>query len=593
MGQAAAVVWKIRFDSGERSRYPLAILAGLLLAISFPKISVSGFAWVAPGLMLLAAIGHGGWATFRIGYVAGLTHHLVSLYWLLMIPVKFAPVVGWLALAAFLALYPATWVWVCWKIYPTHVRPAAGRLNEQHLIDAGMAGGMSIPRLLDQFLSTTWLQRLGWTMCCAALWVTWEMVQARLFSGFPWNLLGASQYRMLPLIQIASLTGIYGISFVVAWFSVSLICAGAAVLRQSGFRRGWVAELMLPLFVAVGAVSFGFRQSVRPPVSGTTLKIALIQPSIPQTVIWDPKEAATRFRQLIQLSEQALTNQPDLLVWPEAAVPSIFRWDTNQVYNGQTIYETTTDLARQHKVWLIMGADDVELNAANPERVDYFNSSFLIDPEGRVLASYRKQRLVIFGEYVPLSRWLPFLKDFTQVYGEFTPGKKPVTFHLPELKTRISVLICFEDVFPHLARKHAADDVDFLLNLTNNGWFGESAAQWQHAANAVFRAVENGLPLVRSANNGLTCWVDSQGRMHDVFFPDSDNIYKAGFKIVQVPLRAGQKREATVYLRYGDLFGWSCVGLGTLVVACRLVQQKRPSAQTKRRESQPAPTPGS
>jgi apolipoprotein N-acyltransferase len=592
MGQAAAVVWKIRFDSGERGRYLLAIVAGLLLAISFPKISVSGLAWIAPGLMLLAAMGHKGWAAFRIGYVAGLTHHLASLYWLLEIPVKVAPVVGWLALAAFLALYPATWVWVGWKIYPAKPSLASPQFSSARVIDAGRTGGKAALRLLDEFLCTTWPQRLGWTLCCAALWVTWEMVQARLFSGFPWNLLGASQYRMVPLIQIASVTGVYGVSFVVAWFSVSLLCAGAALMRQSGLGRGWAAELMLPLFVAVGTASFGFRQSAHAPVPAAMLKIALIQPSIPQTVIWDPKEAAARFHQLIHLSEQALTNQPDLLVWPEAAVPSIFRWDTNRVYKGRTIYEATTDLARQHKVWLIMGADDVELHAENPERVNYFNSSFLINPAGEVLASYRKQRLVIFGEYVPLSRWLPFLKDFTQVYGEFTPGKKPVTFHLPALNANISVLICFEDVFPHLARKHAGDNIDFLLNLTNNGWFGESAAQWQHAANAVFRAVENGLPLVRAANNGLTCWVDAQGRLHDVFFQDSDNIYKAGFKIVQVPLRADQPPKMTVYRRYGDLFGWICVGLGTLVVGCSLAKQKRHSVQTKARDSQPAPTPG-
>ena len=186
---------------------------------------------------------------------------------------------------------------------------------------------------------------------------------------------------------------------------------------------------------------------------------------------------------------------------------------------------------------------------------------------------YQKRRLVIFGEYVPLSRWLPFLKDFTGVQGEFTPGKRPVPFLLPDLKVKTSVLICFEDIFPHLTREYVEEDTDFLLNLTNNGWFGESAAQWQHAASAVFRAVENGLPLVRCANNGLTCWVDPQGRMNEVYFPGTKDIYGVGCKIIRVPVLAGQKRAPTLYRRYGDWFGWGCVGFSVLIVAARLARR--------------------
>ena len=130
------------------------------------------------------------------------------------------------------------------------------------------------------------------------------------------------------------------------------------------------------------------------------------------------------------------------------------------------------------------------------------------------MARYIKRKLVIFGEYVPLADWLPFLKYLTPIQGGFTPGRRPVSFPLPGLRAKTSVLICFEDIFPHLVREHVDDDTDFLVNLTNNGWFGESAAQWQHAANAVFRAVENGLPLVRCANNGLTCWVDATMYIH-------------------------------------------------------------------------------
>ena len=130
------------------------------------------------------------------------------------------------------------------------------------------------------------------------------------------------------------------------------------------------------------------------------------------------------------------------------------------------------------------------------------------------------------------------------------------------------MLICFEDVFPSVARASADDDLDVLLNLTNNGWFSASSAQWQHAANAVFRAVENGLPLVRCANNGLTCWVDACGRMHEVFFPHTQDIYGVGFKTARIPLLAeGVKRRPTFYHRHGNWFGWGCVffcGMGLL-----------------------------
>jgi apolipoprotein N-acyltransferase len=195
--------------------------------------------------------------------------------------------------------------------------------------------------------------------------------------------------------------------------------------------------------------------------------------------------------------------------------------------------------------------------------LDYFNSAFAISPDGKLTGMYRKRQLVIFGEYIPFVKQMPFMKYLSPI-GEtgFTPGTKPIPFRLDSLDLVASVLICFEDTFPHLVREYVEPNTDVLVNLTNNGWFGESAAQWQHAATAVFRAVENRIPLVRCANNGLTCWVDSTGAMHDVRFEGSTDIYKAGFKIVNVPvLAAGETRSLSLYTRYGDVFGWTCVTL--------------------------------
>jgi apolipoprotein N-acyltransferase len=544
-----------------RSRYPFAILAGLSLAASFPKIGIAGFAWIAPGLMLAASLGKTGAESFRIGYVAGLTHYLTALYWLLLIPYRWhslplGPALGWVALSAFMALYPATWVWLL-------SRNSAGSANAAAPAGFSMTG--------SELWTSDWSYRTVWTLSGAASWVALEMVIARLFTGFPWDLLGDSQYQLLPVIQIASITGVYGVSFVVTWTSLSLLSAALMVLRRPTLRSAWVGEIFLPLAVLAALFSFGFHQLRQSSPPERTLKVTFVQPSIPQTLIWDPSKNDERFRELIHLSQRALTNQTELLIWPEAAVPKLLRYD-------KTTFEALTGLARDHHVWMIVGADDAESrhNPANPNDADYFNSSFLISPQGQLVERYRKRALVIFGEYIPLVRWLPFVKWFTPIEGGYTPGDRAVPFQLDYLGVKTAVLICFEDIFPHLAREYASDDTDFLVNLTNNGWFGEGAAQWQHAISALFRAVENGLPLLRCSNNGLTCWVDKNGRLRQIFHDQAGTVYGPGFMTADIPLLSpGEKRPATFYNLHGDWFGWSCAAWALLLLARRLVRRRK------------------
>jgi apolipoprotein N-acyltransferase len=518
----------------------MALVAGLLLAVSFPKIGIAGFAWMAPGLMLAAALGRKGWESFRIGYVAGLAHYLASLYWLLLIPYRWhgiplGPAAGWLALSAFLALFPATWVWISSGV---------------PLADAN------------------WLRRALSCLCGAAVWVALEMVIARIFGGFPWNLLGDSQYRMVPLIQVASVTGVYGVSFLVVWTSLSLLSAALKMIRAPSTRSVWLAEVFLPILIVAILFAFGSSRMMHTPTSARTIKVAFIQPSIPQTLIWDESNDDARFQDLLRLSKEALTNKIDLLLWPEAAVPKKLRYD-------KETYEAVTGLAREHHVWMIIGADDMEVppDAKSDADINYFNSSFLINPEGRIARGYRKRALVIFGEYIPLEHALPIFKWFTPVQGSFTRGERAIPFELDTLQAKTSVLICFEDTFPHLAREYVEPDTDFLVNLTNNGWFGEGAAQWQHAAAALFRAVENGRPLLRCSNNGLTCWVDECGRLHELFRDAHGTIYGPGFMTAEIPLLANGKPQATTfYTKHGDVFGWACVTVSGLLLITRLKQ---------------------
>jgi len=569
-------------------RHGAAIVAGLLLAASFPKPGLAGLAWIAPGLMLFAAVGQRGKECFRIGYLAGLANYLCSLYWLLFIPFPAGAIVGWFALSAYLALYPAVWVWLCWRLF----------------LGKKFVAAQTWWSAVGEFFTTNWWRRAFWGVLCAALWVALEMVRSRLMSGFPWNLLGVSQFKILPVVQIASVTGVYGVSFLVAWFSVSLAVALLRAAQRPQSRWGWMAELRLALLGLLGVTVFGVDKLTQPTASGRDLTVALVQPSIPQTLIWDHNEHANRFNKIIELSQLALAAKPDLLIWPESSMPG-FTEDN---------FRAITNLIAAHKVWMILGADDAERRADATGREDheYFNAAFLLSPEGEIVATYHKQHLVVFGEYLPFARRLPFLRKLIPIPGDFTPGDGPVPFQFdavaavydrrardgegpgrrlqtaatgverskPAATTavKLSVLICFEDVIPGLTRRSAGDDIDFMLNLTNDGWFGESAAQWQQAANAVFRAVENGLPLVRCTNNGLTCWTDSRGRLRQILQSASGDVYAPGFMTAKIPLRPeGQRREPTFYHRYGDWFGWSCAALSAL--ACAICLGRRGSTR--------------
>jgi apolipoprotein N-acyltransferase len=299
-------------------------------------------------------------------------------------------------------------------------------------------------------------------------------------------------------------------------------------------------------------------------------------------MIWDETKARERFEDLMQLSERALAEPADVLIWPEASFPG-----TALDENGEIVLPIA-DLARRHHTSLIIGADDVE---ATPTATNYFNASFLIDPDGKLAGRYRKRGLVIFGEYIPLERWLPFIKWFTPITGSYTPGDRAVQFHLERRsptrresnpatsgsdigdKFQTSVLICFEDVFPNLARKSVEPGTDFLVNITNDGWFGEGAAQWQQAAAATFRTIENGVPLIRCANTGITCWIDANGRWAQIFTDENKSVYGVGFMTATIPLP--DKRPQTFYNLHGDWFGWACVVLTVMRTAVSVVRYRK------------------
>ena len=540
------------------SGYLVALIAGLLLALAFPHFSVAGFGWIAPALMVFAARqGRGGAEAFRSGYVAGFSFWLASLVWLLKMPVTgfpdlFLPALGWLSLCAYLAIYFGLWTWFVSQF---------------------------------EWKDSTWSGRLAWSISGAAAWVALEFLRGWFLTGFPWSYLGVSQFKLTPLIQLSSVTGVLGLSFLLVWFSLSLFSAAQRVISNPASRFVWQAEIALPLCAVLALYLIGFgRIHFDGPGESRHLRVTLVQPSEPQTLIWSAQEDSRRLTRLLAQSQSALTNGTDLLLWPESAVPPV----------DEAAYQAIRQFVRSNQVWLILNAEDAEMH---PAATNFFNAAFLVSPDGRWLQSYHKRRLVIFGEYVPLANWLPFLRWLTPISGGWTPGRQAAQFVMtnqtasdadkviniassgraPELSfrgvSRISPLICFEDVFPGLGRDSVQEDTDLLVNLTNDGWFGESAEQWQHAAAAVFRAVENSRPLLRCANNGVTCRVDSHGRILPLADDPSGDIHGRGVLTVEVAL--ADAPQSTYYHRHGDWFGWSCVGLASLSGLRRLVS--RPS----------------
>jgi apolipoprotein N-acyltransferase len=541
-----------------RSGYLLAAGAGLLLASAFPKISIAGFAWAAPAILIYAAHGKNSGDAFRAGYVGGIIFWLASLYWLLLIPVAGFPILGWFALSAFMAIYFGIWTWLL-----------GGKIG-----------------------TGSWAHRNLWSLAGAAAWVGLEIFRSHFLGGFPWNLLGTSQYQLTPLIQIASVTGVYGVSFLVVWVSLAIFSAVRAIFSKPDSRFAWQPEIFLPLLVVAILFAIGCFQMRTPPdasASRPPLRITLIQPSVPQNLIWDPGANSNRFEQLLALTESALTNQTDLLIWPEAALPEF----------DEASYTAITNLVRAHHVWMMFNADDTvwRANAKSPADYDDFNAAFLFAPDGKLAGVYHKRKLVIFGEYIPLVRWLPFVKWFTPIQGGYEAGDKPAVFimsgwgersHEPQIELssgsavpdqtiNAAPLICFEDMFPQTARQSIHDDTGFLVNLTNDGWFGEGAEQWQQAAAAIFRAVENRVPLVRCCNNGVTCWIDAHGQVRKIFIDKTGGIYGVGAMTFELPL-PDEKPAPTFYNHHGDWFGWSCLAITISLLFTKLSRRKRRAA---------------
>jgi apolipoprotein N-acyltransferase len=374
--------------------------------------------------------------------------------------------------------------------------------------------------------------------CAAPVWVASELGRQYVWDGFPWALLGYSQVTVLPIAQIASVTGVYGLSALLALTS----SAAAAVLIDRGKRR-WLLPVVA--VAAVTAIAMWGRARIADGAltsTGDPVRVAVVQGNIAQDDKWDPSLRDAIISRYLEMTRRAIQEGATLIIWPESSMPVYFEEDLARA-------SAIRRLAREHGVTLLIGSDQVE--RATPqaplESLDnrFFNAAFLVKPDGTIGAVYRKMHLVPFGEYVPLQRLLFFVGPIVEAVSNFTPGREAVL--LPVGPHKISTAICYEVIYGNLIRDFVQEGSELLTTITNDAWYGRSSAAYQHWDQASMRSIENGRYLARAANTGVSGFVDPYGRV----------IRKSS--LFEQTVLVGDLRYVdarTVYARVGDLIAW-------------------------------------
>jgi apolipoprotein N-acyltransferase len=350
-------------------------------------------------------------------------------------------------------------------------------------------------------------------------------------SGFPWGSIGYSQYRQLPVIQVAELGGVWAVSFVVVAVNVAL--AGVVLLP----RRPAAVGLGLAVALLGATLGFGaWRLSQTAPPGEVT--IAVMQPSIEQPLKWNPEHTASTVAVYGELTRAAARQRPDLIVWPETAAPTVLRRDP-------ALLHMLTELAGTWQVALLVGSIDIGGTRDREIR----NTAFLLTEQG-IVNRYDKIHLVPFGEFVPLSGIIGFVRGWAEFISELTPGARAVVFAGPPAP--FGVVICYEGIFPNLVRRFVTGGARLIVNMTNDAWFGRTSGPLQHLAMYPLRAVEHRTAVVRAANTGVSALIMPSGRIMETLEP-----FERGNLIARLPLRGGE----TLYTRWGDWLPYASVAV--------------------------------
>ena len=460
------------------------------------------------------------YSTPRNSFVAGLVgaflYQLATMYWILIVLGQYGGLPIWISVPALilLALYMA--------VYP---------------------GLFCL--LLSRLAGRSWhkersIAPLVWA--APVLWVGLDYLRSILFTGFPWMDIGYGLYTQPQLIQAADLGGHYLVTF-------GLVLANSFVLAVVDRQRRSVhwnitLERRLLLYACAFLVFIFGYSYLRYEVVGSQAtralqaKIGVVQGNIDQSLKWSAEKKLQTVEKYISLSERLLENRDtELMVWPETALPFYLQNDPLADHVGNFV--------QRNNVWLLTGTPMYEV--VEPKKVRYFNAAVLIDAAARVSGFYAKRHLVPFGEYVPLRELLPFIEPLVETAGDFTAGDSAGPLSMGPVKP--GVLICYESIFPDIARQSVAEGANLLVNMTNDAWYGRSSAPYQSLAMAVFRAVETKRSLVRAANTGISGFVDPVGNVWEATAIFEDNAVS-----MYVPVWG----KSTVFARSGWVFGAAC-----------------------------------
>jgi apolipoprotein N-acyltransferase len=495
----------------------------VLLAFSFPKFGHPAFAWIALAPLLLALLsGVSLPRAFALGLTTGLLYFGGTLYWMSGVMAVYGglhPIVAGLinfAFVAYLALYPSLFAVIMRRLFLSH--------GARALVAAPL------------------------------VWTTTELGRSYLFTGFPWVLLGYSQATVLPMAQLASLIGVFGVSALVA--SVSAAFVGVAA------RRAYVPAVVVVALVAATG-TWGSLRERRGELthSGQPIRVGLIQGNVDQGRKWDAASASAIFQDYLNMTRQAIGSGATFVIWPESSTPFFFERD-------RAAADQLRSVARQARVSILFGSDQVEpktqaAQGTQPPTPNYYNSAFLVRADGTTGGVYRKMHLVPWGEYVPLKRWLFFVSPLVEAVSDFSAGTDAVL--LPLDGHLVSTSICYEIIYPDLVRRFVRGGSELLTTITNDAWFGRTSAPVQHFEQASMRAIEEGRYLVRAANTGISGIVNPYGQV----LARSD-IYQPAVVVGEARLLS----VSTVYSRIGDVFAYASgvVTLVLLLTARRRVQ---------------------
>ncbi len=494
-----------------------ALLSGIFMAAAFPSLNIQALGWVCLVPLLTAVWRLDPFRGFLLGSIAGAVFHLGLIYWITVSMTVygglpwFCSVPILILFSLFLGLFTGLPLCVCCAVK----------------------------------------KKLGWgfTATLPFTWTAVEYIKSWLLTGFPWDNLAYSQFQVLPLIQIADITGVYGVSFVL----VLVNCTAAAMLQAFMHKKKVpVAEIATSLALVGMALGYGYQRVTAnsTPPHGSPVKICLVQPNIPQDLKWDPGYLTATLEKLRILTHACIAERPAMVIWPEAATP--FFYQAEETYRA-----ILAEIVRETGVHLLFGSPSYE---EIPGGQQFFNSAFLLSPRNGIVGKYDKIHLVPYGEYVPLQRFFPFIQKMVEGISDFSPGRDIQNMSLAGC--RFATLICYEIIFPDLVRRFVDRGAQFIVNITNDAWFGATSAPHQHLAMAVFRAVENKRCIARCANTGISAVIGPSGaiiRQTNIFTEAvlSDMIYCI--------------QQRTVYTRYGDIFALLCVAAGILfvILACK------------------------